>query len=82
MSSTWPEQCQQGRLTAEGDVFRAWHPEVLHSDNGPQYASVQFADFCMSWGISHETSSLHYPQSNRLIEAGVKSAKHALQQAK
>ena len=36
-------------------------PEVLHSDNGPQYASVQFADFCTSWGISHETSSLHYP---------------------
>ena len=26
MSSTWPEQCQQGRLTAEKDVFRAWHP--------------------------------------------------------
>ena len=25
-SSTWPEQCQQGHLTAEGDVFRAWHP--------------------------------------------------------
>ena len=21
-------------------------PEVLHSDNGPQYASAQFADFC------------------------------------
>ena len=25
-SSTWPEQCQQGLLTAERDVFRAWHP--------------------------------------------------------
>ena len=23
-------------------------PEVLHSDNGPQYASAQFADFCIS----------------------------------
>ena len=57
-------------------------PEVLHSDNGPQYASVQFTDFCMSWGISHETSSLHYPQSNGLAEACVKSTKHALQQAK
>ena len=57
-------------------------PEVLHSDNGPQYASVQFADFCTSWGISHETSSLHYPQSNGFAKACVKSAKHALQQAK
>ena len=57
-------------------------PEVLHSNNGPQYASVQFANFCMSWGISHETSSLHYLQSNRFAEACVKSAKHTLQWAK
>ena len=25
--STWPEQCQQGCLTAERDVLRAWHPQ-------------------------------------------------------
>ena len=54
-------------------------PEVLHSDNGPQYVSAQFANFCIAWHISHETSSLHYPQSNRFAEACVKSAKHALQ---
>ena len=57
-------------------------PEVLRSDNGPQYASAQFADFCTSWGISQETSSPHYPQSNGFAEACVKSAKHALQRAK
>ena len=57
-------------------------PEVLYSDNGPQYASAQFADFCISWGISHETSSLHYPQYNGFAEACVKSIKHALQRAK
>ena len=27
MPSTWPEQHQQGHLTAEGDVFRAWHSQ-------------------------------------------------------
>ena len=54
-------------------------PEVLCSDNGPQYASVQFADFCTSWGISHRTSSLHYLQSNGFAEACVTSARHALQ---
>ena len=27
MPSTWPEQHQQGHLAAEGDVFRAWHPQ-------------------------------------------------------
>ena len=26
MSSIWPEQCQQGCLTAERDIVRAWHP--------------------------------------------------------
>ena len=57
-------------------------PKVLHSDNGPQYASSQFADFCISWGISHESSSLHYPQSNGFAKACIKSVKHALQRAK
>ena len=53
-------------------------PKVLCSDNGPQYTSAQFADFCLSWGITHETSSLHYPQSNGFTEAYIKSVKHAL----
>ena len=54
-------------------------PKVLCSDNGPQYASAQFANFCIAWGISHKTSSPHYLQSNGFTEACVKSAKHALQ---
>ena len=57
-------------------------PEVLHSDNGPQYMSAQFADFCLSWGTTHETSSPHYPQSNGFAEACIKSVKHTLQWAK
>ena len=57
-------------------------PEVLRSDNGPQYASGQFTDFCLSWGITHETSSPHYPQSNGFAKACIKSVKHALQQSK
>ena len=56
--------------------------KVLRSDNGPQYASAQFANFCISWGITHKTSSLHYPQSNRFAKACIKSVKHALQWAK
>ena len=57
-------------------------PEVLHSDNGSQYASAQFTEFCTSWGITHETSSPHYLQLNGFTEACVKSMKHALQHAK
>ena len=57
-------------------------PKVLCSDNGPQYVSAQFTNFCISWGITHKTSSLHYPQSNGFTEACIKFIKHALQQAK
>ena len=42
-------------------------PKVLHSDNSPQYASAQFTEFCISWGITHETSSPHHPQSNAFV---------------
>ena len=56
--------------------------EVLHSDNGPQYASAQFAEFCTSWGVTHETSSPPYPQSNGFAEACVISVKCALQHVK
>ena len=57
-------------------------PKVLHSDNGPQYESAQFTEFCTSWGITHQTSSPHYLQLNGFAEACVKSVKHALQHAK
>ena len=76
------EQHCQSHLTAQGNVLRAWNPEVLHSDNGLQYMSAQFADFCTSWGIIHETLSPHYLQLNGFAEACVKSVKHALQCAK
>ena len=78
MPSIQTEQHHQSHLVAQGNFLRAWNPEILHSDNGPQYASAKFADFCTSWGITHETPSPHYPQSNGFTEACVKSVKHAL----
>ena len=57
-------------------------PKVLYSDNSLQYVNAQFANFCISWGITHETSCLHYPQSNGFAEACMKSVKHAVVWAK
>ena len=57
-------------------------PKVLCSDNSPQFVSAQFTEFCTTWGITHDTSSPHYPQSNGFAEACVKSVKHVLQHAK
>ena len=54
-------------------------PDVFCSDNSPQYASAQFADFCTSWGISHETSSPHYLQSNGFAEVPLTANSHLQQ---
>ena len=56
-------------------------PETLCSDNGPQYTSAQFdgVQHTTCWGITHETSSAHYLQSNGFAEVCVESVKHALQ---
>ena len=50
-------------------------PEVLVSDNGPQYASAEFADFTQELDIDHRTSSPTFPQSNGRAENAVKTVK-------
>ena len=56
-------------------------PALLWSDGGPQFTSHQFTDFLQSWGVSHVTSSPHYPQSNGKAEATVKSMKKLISAA-
>ena len=57
-------------------------PDVLLSDNGPQYSSAEFSEFAKQWNFTHKTSSPNYAQSNGLAENAVKSAKHLLEKTK
>ena len=50
-------------------------PQQIHSDNGPQFSSSTFREFCEKYGIRHTTSSPHFPQANGGAEAGVKNMK-------
>ena len=56
-------------------------PEVLVSDNGPQYASQVFEQFALAYGFKHTTSSPYYPQGNGLAERTVKTVKSLLKKA-
>ena len=50
-------------------------PNILVSDNGPQFAAAEFAAFANRWGFHHVTSSPRYPQSNGKVENAVKTVK-------
>ena len=36
-------------------------PEIIISDNGPQFSAATFSKFAEEWGSTHLTSSPHYP---------------------
>ena len=56
-------------------------PEVVISDNGPQYSSAEFAKFANDWHFQHITSSPRYPQSNGKVESAVKIWENVMKKA-
>ena len=50
-------------------------PEVMRSDNGPQYAAKTFEKFAKDWGFQHIPSSPEYPRSNGLAEKTVQTVR-------
>ena len=57
-------------------------PEILVTDNGPQFASKEFKAFAESWSFNHITTSSRYPQSNGKAENAVKTVKRLFEKCK
>ena len=57
-------------------------PDVVISDNGPQFRSAEFNAFATEWEFEHLTSSAYHSQSNGKAESAVKIAKTMLKKAK
>ena len=55
-------------------------PEVVQSDNGPQYTSDEYQKFAQAYGFTITTSSPHFHQANGAAESAVKVAKGILSQ--
>lgn len=53
-------------------------PDVVMSDNGPEFSSYEFKDFSREWCFEHITSSPHYAQSNGQVERSVQIVKNML----
>ena len=83
--SKWPEVVMMSSTTAQRTVTelrtifaRLGIPEVLVSDNGPQFSSEVFRDFMRANGVLHLTSPAYHPATNGQAEKGVGIIKQAL----
>jgi len=80
----WPAIISMGHDTTTPQIITALRlsfcctaiPDILWSDEGPQFKSKKFADFLHQWGFIHKIFTPYYPQSNGKIEATVKFMKN------
>ncbi|XP_059622189.1 uncharacterized protein K02A2.6-like [Phlebotomus argentipes] len=87
--SKWPEIFKTSTMTANvtKDKLRecfARHglPETLVSDNGTQFTSETFGDFCKEHGINHVRTASYCPASNGQAERFVDTLKRSLEKQK
>ena len=57
-------------------------PDVVVSDNGPQFARYEFTEFATEYGFTHVMSSPKHPQANGEAERAAKTFKQLLKKNK
>nr|CDJ86255.1 RNA-directed DNA polymerase (reverse transcriptase) and Integrase domain containing protein [Haemonchus contortus] len=87
--SKWPEIIQMNSMTTSATikvltkVFAQFgNPHTLVTDNGTQFTSATFVDFCRRRGIKHVRSPPFHPQSNGQAERFVDTFKRGLAKLK
>ena len=92
--SKWPHVLKLNKYptsetttSALDDLIAIWgRPETIVSDNGPQFASKKFADWCNAHSIAHLTSASFHPASNgeatRLVGVFKQAMKRAVREEK
>ena len=56
-------------------------PDIVISDNGPQFSSGTFHQFALEYSFQHHTSSPYHPRSNGMAEKAVQTIKNLLKKA-
>lgn len=77
MSSTVAEQV----ISKLKSLFaRFGVPDLLITDNGPQFTAHDFAEFAAEYDFEHRTTSPYFPHANGEAERAVQTAKRILKQ--
>ncbi len=87
--SKWPEVFSMNNNTTTAAVItklsevisRFGIPHQIVTDNGRQFASVEFGEFCKRNGIKQTLSSPYHPRSNGEAERFVKTFKEGMKSA-
>jgi hypothetical protein len=86
--SNYPEVAQLNSTSASAVITRMKSifgrhgiPQIVQSDNGPQYSSQDFQMFAEEYGFQHTTSSPLYPKAIGKAEKGVEIVKRLLKKA-
>lgn len=83
--SKYPETVNMPTITATATIKvlrEIFSPETIVSDNGPQFISEEFRNFCNNNGIIHCKSAPYKPSTNGQAERIVQVLKSAITRAR